>query len=497
MSGGAWASTDITLTSARALELELQQAVAVGLSASEYGRLAYELRGVQHPYMGAGHSSAFASPQARRTRAEAARASLKTAYERELALARGGLMRSLRGFGDRVAQAGARGIDTGDFADQVAPYWNYAGQATTITEYRDLTDFLAPKQTTFHQFVADFQREDAAAREALRSAQAALAEAAAIPNLQLAAFRAAIEQAAEELRRARTGPALQAPADRLRKQHALLRDLLDMRATAYGVLELAEATLRRAQQGESVDVGELPGAIAALRVRLAAAGTSDAFASIADALGQQRRALLDAIWLASIEVTVPIPVSRQEMKLDCETAALQMALAFFGYQYSQSALFALENPDIRPPVMGPDHSVLQWGNPYTNYVGDVNGDPRTPTGYGVYYPVILKIANSHGVPNAYGREGFTPAAIYAQVAARHPVQVWVEFGWAPAKVGVWTAWDGTRVQYSPTEHSVVLSGVKPGMVRINDPWHGEQYWISKATFESSWRDFNNMAIVYR
>lgn len=147
--------------------------------------------------------------------------------------------------------------------------------------------------------------------------------------------------------------------------------------------------------------------------------------------------------------------------------------------------------------MGPGHAVVQWGDPYVNFVGNVNGSDYTPTGYGVYYPVIVAIARSHGLPGTYGGEGYSPAAIYAALAARHPVQVWVETRWLRPTLGTWTAWDGRRIRYSLAEHSVTLSGVSPTMVRVNDVLFGTQYWVSKSTFETSWRDFNNMAVIFQ
>src|SRR5713226_363833 len=70
--------------------------------------------------------------------------------------------------------------------------------------------------------------------------------------------------------------------------------------------------------------------------------------------------------------TISMPVDRQVMNLDCETAALQMALASLGHQYTQPALFAEQSADPRLPVMNPDGSVKHWGNPYLGFVGDVN-----------------------------------------------------------------------------------------------------------------------------
>src|ERR1700682_660360 len=194
--------------------------------------------------------------------------------------------------------------------------------------------------------------------------------------------------------------------------------------------------------------------------------------------------------------TIPVPVIRQTMVLDCETAALQMGLATYGYNYSQTTLFAREVVDARPPVMGPNHTGLKWGDPYTNFVGNVNGSDWTPTGYGVYYPVILKMAQDIGLTNAYGGEGMSAATIYRALSTGHAVEVWIETNWTRPGVSTWTAWDGRTVRYSYAEHAVTLSGVSPTQVRVNDPLHGTQYWVSKTTFETSWADFNNMAVVF-
>jgi uncharacterized protein YvpB len=202
-------------------------------------------------------------------------------------------------------------------------------------------------------------------------------------------------------------------------------------------------------------------------------------------------------------VAFSMPVYKQLRNLDCETAALQMALGALGINYTQNQLIAMQPaPDTRNPVMGPvvngHKTVKQWGNPYTSFVGNIDGADLIPTGYGVYYPPLVALARSHGVPNAEGGEGFTPAKIYTELAAGHPVMAWTETGWDRPYVGTWTAWDGTPIRYSLIEHVVTLSGVSATQVRVNDPWHsGSQYWFSKAEFERSWADFNNMAIVFK
>ncbi len=204
-------------------------------------------------------------------------------------------------------------------------------------------------------------------------------------------------------------------------------------------------------------------------------------------------------------VTIAMPVYKQLRGLACETAALQMGLAALGHHYTQDQLIAMQPPaDTRPPVMGPvvngHKTVKQWGNPYKSFVGNIDGADWIPTGYGIYYPPLVSVAQSHGGSDSIGGEGaangWTATKIYGALAAGHPVMAWVETGWMSAYVGTWTAWDGTPIRYSLIEHVVTLSGVSATQVRVNDPWKsGSQYWYSKAAFEASWADFNNMAII--
>jgi uncharacterized protein YvpB len=206
-------------------------------------------------------------------------------------------------------------------------------------------------------------------------------------------------------------------------------------------------------------------------------------------------------------VTFNVPVYKQLRNLDCETAALQMALAAMGIDYTQNQLIAMQPPpDTRTPVMGTvsgHKAVLQWGDPYKNFVGNIDGADLIPTGYGIYYPPLLSLIQTHGLPNAEGGEGaangWTASRIYAELAAGHPVMAWTETGWGHPYVGYWTSFDEKiQIRYSLIEHVVTLSGVSSTQVRVNDPWHsGSQYWFSKAEFERSWADFDNMAIVLK
>src|SRR5881227_3929576 len=246
-----------------------------------------------------------------------------------------------------------------------------------------------------------------------------------------------------------------------------------------GGVALAGALMSRSVVSEIV---KLPSAVPSALVGEASPSPSPSLSPSPSALVGEGRGGGSAPTPAT--VTIPVPVIQQSMVLDCESVALQQGLAYYGIDVGQQQLVALQHADVRPPVMGSNHDVLRWGNPYTNFVGYVNGSDWTPTGYGVYWPVILRLARNHGLPNAIGGVGFAPSRIYSELAAGHPVQVWIQTRFARVQLGTWTAWDGTQVRYSFAEHSVTLSGVSPTQVRVNDVLNASQYWVSKALFEA-------------
>jgi hypothetical protein len=113
-------------------------------------------------------------------------------------------------------------------------------------------------------------------------------------------------------------------------------------------------------------------------------------------------------------VYLPMPVIQQALPLDCEVAALQVALASKGIRVTQQQLFAELPRDARPPVVGSDGLPAQWGDPYQAFVGDVYGEEGNFTGYGVYYPPIAAAATQFGV-RAAGHTGWTVITIEDQI----------------------------------------------------------------------------------
>jgi len=416
---------------------------------------------------------------------------LHDTYAKSVADARVAFLLEVRRWEEATADAQKAGLFFDEIGNVGRRIVAAESTAQTPAEFRELATGLAGQTESLLARLAAFTLEKEKAEAALGQANAALSDAGRYPELGLSTFRdriAAVQKSMQAVQLPEGFKPIQGQAGSIT---ADIQALLAARANVYGELSAARAALAEVR-GLGVDVSAPTARVDGLAGQLSHTTDKAAFDRIAAALHSETAAVRDLLVRL-----IPAPVYQQAMPLDCETSALRMALAYFGFHFSDADLFAHENPDLRPAEMGPNHTILRWGDPYTNFVGDVWGNDSTPTGYGVYYPVILDIARSHGIPGAVGGEGQADSTIYKDLYAGHPVEVWVEVGWQSTFVGTWTAWDGRVVRYSFREHAVLLTGISSTSVRVNDPWHGTQEWISKATFERSWADFNNMAVIFR
>jgi uncharacterized protein YvpB len=185
----------------------------------------------------------------------------------------------------------------------------------------------------------------------------------------------------------------------------------------------------------------------------------------------------------------------QSHSLSCEEAATSMALTHQGISLSQNQILDEVGADLRAMYVDPSGTV-RWGNPYETFVGSVNGSESNYTGYGMYYPPLVRVAKAHGASIlAYGT--MSAATIYARVIAGHPVVAFATYDWLwhPRRDylsfdGQWIPWIGPYY----ASHVYTVVGVSPSSVLVNDPIRG-QYWVSKGSFEAAYSDFNE-AIVF-
>ncbi len=189
------------------------------------------------------------------------------------------------------------------------------------------------------------------------------------------------------------------------------------------------------------------------------------------------------------------PNVQQAYPLDCEAAALQVALAVKGINVTQQAIFNSLPQDPRPAVMS-NGVPVQWGDPYAAFVGDVYGHEYNYTGYGVYYGPIGGAAASFGAL-VDAHTGWSVAAIQAQIRQGNAVVVWVNNTFAPSGVKWWTGFDGVAVPYTTKEHAVTVVGFDPGRgtITVVDVRNGTRRTLSNAAFAAALTTFGGMGVA--
>lgn len=191
-----------------------------------------------------------------------------------------------------------------------------------------------------------------------------------------------------------------------------------------------------------------------------------------------------------IAADIGLPVIQQTLRDDCEATALSMLLADSGKHVDQLTLQSqvAHSPPLDPTV-GADGSEL-WGDPSRGFVGRADGGGPAG-GFGVYQGPIQALARRHGV-TLRDLTGSRPAAVYAALLHGHPVLAWVALSNGP--FATWTSLSGRTVRVNYGEHAVVLTGVGPAGVQVNDPLSGTKQTWSKARFEQMWDGLGRRAL---
>ena len=191
----------------------------------------------------------------------------------------------------------------------------------------------------------------------------------------------------------------------------------------------------------------------------------------------------------SSETTLNVPMDYQDKPLSCEAASLKMALNYRGAIVSETDIMNIVgyDPTIRNGNV--------WGDPYTAFVGDINGRQDT-TGYGVYWDPIARAARTWR--NATAFTGWTSGQAAEQLAAGNPIVVWGVTGGSIARDD-WITLAGKSILAWHGEHARTLIGFKgtvsnPTSFILNDPVSGRITW-TKSQFESNWSSFGNAGVV--
>ncbi len=296
------------------------------------------------------------------------------------------------------------------------------------------------------------------------------------------------------------------PQERMSRAEFLTRTLLSMHKNLQGRLDaaaIAQQNLQHASDEISlaalygIDLSSYEGRMTNDRSLYANALTVAEFNSITGDAQQVAAAADHAIYVAMSQTHVIAGVTfiYQNHPLSCEEASTSMALTHQGIYLSQDQILKEVGADLRPMYVDA-YGRLRWGNPYETFVGNVNGSESNYTGYGTYYPPLVRVARAHGA-NIIAYGSMSAATIYARVIAGHPVVAFATWDWQWHPRHDYLSFDGQWIPFigpANASHVYVVVGVSPSQVLINDPIRG-QYWITKSAFEAGYSDFGE-AIVF-
>jgi uncharacterized protein YvpB len=194
-------------------------------------------------------------------------------------------------------------------------------------------------------------------------------------------------------------------------------------------------------------------------------------------------------------VLLKAPILKQDLALDCESAALQVALAVQNIDVPQDQIYTSLPQDARSAVIGAGGYPSKWGDPYKDFVGDVNGYEPSFTGYGVYYPPIAAAAERYGAI-ADGHTGWTVPQIEAQLHLGNSVVIWLTSDFKAHTPRFWTAWDGVHVPWAIGEHAVPVIGYDPvkDTITFVDVLYGVERTLSTEAFAAAMTTFGGMGV---
>jgi uncharacterized protein YvpB len=185
-----------------------------------------------------------------------------------------------------------------------------------------------------------------------------------------------------------------------------------------------------------------------------------------------------------------VPIVKQALRNNCETAALSMLLATRGRRVDQLKL-QRQLPRSGPLDPQPGAELDLWGDPDKGFVGRPEGG-GTSGGYGVYADPVRALARRHAV-KLVDLSGGSARASYARLLSGRPVMTWVGLSEGPYET--WRTPNGKRITGNFGEQTVVLTGIRGGAVAVNDPLSGRRLTWTRRQFEQMWQRLGRRALA--
>lgn len=171
----------------------------------------------------------------------------------------------------------------------------------------------------------------------------------------------------------------------------------------------------------------------------------------------------------------------QSYSLSCESRSAADWAAYWGVNLSESEFLV---------------SLPRSDNPDAGFVGNPNHEWGSipPNSYGVHAKPVAALLRQYGF-QAKARHDMSWRSLRSEIAAGHPVIVWV-IGQMLSGIPVeYTASDGHKTTVAHFEHTMIVVGYGPEQVHVVDAYTGLPETYRLVTFMASWGVLGNMAVT--
>ncbi|MEI6221938.1 MAG: C39 family peptidase [bacterium] len=192
--------------------------------------------------------------------------------------------------------------------------------------------------------------------------------------------------------------------------------------------------------------------------------------------------------------TLNVSSYKQQRALSCECAAAAVVSQFSDTtQFSESSCL-----DALSYYEAPLQNDV-WGDPDTQFVGDVDGSQLRRTGWGVFATPLVKILHSRGLSATETSFASIGDITYA-ISNGKPVVVWVTSYFMPCIPVTWKTPENRTISSCLNEHTVVVTGFtgsrrNPKSIQVMDVADGKTSWLCIGKFMRVWEAMDSKMLV--
>ncbi|MGL4738970.1 MAG: C39 family peptidase [Cellulosilyticaceae bacterium] len=187
---------------------------------------------------------------------------------------------------------------------------------------------------------------------------------------------------------------------------------------------------------------------------------------------------------------VPIMNQHPNMPTGCEATALAMLLRYYGVAISKEQI---------GKDMPKGNFYTQNGKTYGPHPNEAFlGSPFSTGGYGVYAPVICKLAEGYLPGRVEDLTGKAFEELLKCIDESRPVMIWATINMVPMKLTrSWYTSDGSLFTWKGNEHALVMVGYDDSYVYMNDPYTGKREKYDRKKVENRWASMGKQALAIK